>query len=183
MIALIVILVIVVLLVLWGVGAYNTFIKLRTRVENAWAQIEVQLQRRHDLIPNLVSTVKGYAEHEKSTFDAVVKARQVAVDAKGIAEQAAAENMLSQTLRSLFAVAEAYPDLKANQNFLDLQRQLQDTEDKLSYSRQSYNDVVMKFNTALQVFPSNIIAGMFHFGQKDMYDAAPEADAAPQVQF
>lgn len=183
MIALIIILVIVVLLALWGVGAYNTFIKLRTRVENAWAQIEVQLQRRHDLIPNLVSTVKGYAEHEKSTFDAVVKARQVAVDAKGIADQAAAENMLSQTLRSLFAVAEAYPDLKANQNFLDLQKQLQDTEDKLSYSRQSYNDVVMRFNTALQVFPSNIIAGIFHFEKKDMYDAVPEADAAPQVQF
>lgn len=181
----VIIVVIVVLLVVWLIAMYNNLVALKNRVKNAWAQIDVQLQRRHDLIPNLVETVKGYAAHEKSTLDAVISARNAAMSATGAAAQAKQENMLTGALRSLFAVAEAYPELKANQNFLDLQRQLSETEDKLSYARQSYNDCLMAFDNAREQFPSNIIAGMFsaNFPKEEMFDAPTEAQAAPSVKF
>ncbi|NTU89235.1 MAG: LemA family protein, partial [Actinobacteria bacterium] len=159
--AVIVILVIVVVLVVMFVGFYNKFVNLRNRVDNAWAQIDVQLQRRLDLIPNLVETVKGYAAHEAGTLQAVTNARQVAAGADTVEEKMAANNALTSTLRTLFAVAEAYPDLKANQNFLSLQNQLAETEDKISYMRQSYNDTVMIYNTGIQTFPGVLFAGLF----------------------
>ena len=144
---------IVVVIGLALVAMYNRLIVLRNRVDNAWAQIEVQLKRRYDLIPNLVNTVKGYAAHESGVFERVTQARSAAINAQGVEQQAQAENMLSGALKSLFAVAEAYPDLKANQNFLDLQAQLTDTENKIAYSRQFYNDSVMSFNTGIQIVP------------------------------
>ena len=152
--ALIGILVVVVLLVIYVIALYNGLVQKRNRVDNAWAQIEVQLKRRHDLIPNLVETVKGYAAHERGTFEAVTQARAAAVGAQGPAQTAVAEGILSQALGRLFAVAEAYPDLKASTNFLDLQQQLQDTENKIAVSRQVYNDTVLTFNNAIQVFPA-----------------------------
>ena len=163
-IPLIVILVIVVVLVVAIIGLYNNLVKLRNMVDNAWAQIDVQLQRRLDLIPNLVETVKGYASHERGTLEEVTQARTGA-------------------LKNLFAVAEAYPDLKANANFQQLQAELSNTEDKISYMRQSYNDTVMKFNTAIQTFPAVLFAGMMGFKQRDSFDAAAGADVAPKVQF
>jgi LemA protein len=165
------------------VAMYNRLIVLRNRVDNAWAQIEVQLKRRYDLIPNLVSTVKGYAAHESGVFERVTQARAAAINAQGVEEQAQAENMLSGALKSLFAVAEAYPDIKANQNFLDLQAQLTDTENKIAYSRQFYNDSVMSFNTGIQSFPANLLAGMFGFVARAYFEAEPAADTAPSVQF
>jgi LemA protein len=175
--------VIVVVVGLAVVAMYNRLIVLRNRVDNAWAQIEVQLKRRYDLIPNLVSTVKGYAAHESGVFERVTQARSAAINAQGVEEQAQAENMLSGALKSLFAVAEAYPDLKANQNFLDLQAQLTDTENKIAYSRQFYNDSVMSFNTGIQSFPANVLAGMFGFLARAYFEAEPAADTAPTVQF
>jgi LemA protein len=183
MITIIVIVAIIVILIMMCIGYYNGFVKLRNRVDNAWAQIDVQLQRRLDLIPNLVETVKGYAAHEAGTFEKVTQARQMAVDASNVEDKMAAENVLTSTLRSLFAVAEAYPDLKANQNFLDLQQQLKETEDKISYMRQSYNDVVMMFNTAIQKFPAVIIANMFGFKARPHFDAESGAETAPKVSF
>lgn len=171
-------LVIVGLIVLWIISAYNGLITLRNRVQNAWSQIDVQLKRRFDLIPNLVETVKGYAAHEKETLEMVVKARTQWANASGVAEQAQANNMLTGALKSLFAVAEAYPDLKANQNFLMLQEELAGTENKIVYARQFYNDTVMKYNTRLQVFPTNIIAGMLGFKPADFFEAA-EAEREP----
>ena len=165
------------------IALYNRLIVLRNRVDNAWAQIEVQLKRRYDLIPNLVSTVKGYAAHESGVFEKVTEARSAAINAQGPEQQAQAENMLSGALKSLFAVAEAYPDLKANQNFLDLQGQLTDTENKIAYSRQFYNDSVMSFNTSIQSFPANMLAGMFGFSIREYFEAEPAADAVPSVQF
>jgi LemA protein len=165
------------------VGIYNRLVLLRNRVDNAWSQIDVQLKRRYDLIPNLVETVKGYAVHEKETFEKVTQARNMAVDAKSVKEQGEAENMLTGALKSLFAVAEAYPDLKANQNFLDLQTQLTDTENKIAYSRQFYNDSVMSFNTGIQSFPANMLAGMFGFLAREYFEAEPAAATAPVVQF
>ena len=175
--------VIVVVVVLAIVAIYNRLIVLRNRVDNAWSQIEVQLKRRYDLIPNLVNTVKGYAAHETGVFERVTQARAAAINAQGVEAQAQAENMLSGALKSLFAVAEAYPDLKANQNFLDLQAQLTDTENKIAYSRQFYNDSVMTFNTAIQTFPNNVLAGMFGFTVRQYFEAEPAADVAPNVQF
>lgn len=165
------------------VAMYNRFVVLRNRVDNAWAQIDVQLKRRYDLIPNLVETVKGYAAHESKTLEAVVQARNIAMGAQGVAEQGQAENMLSGALKSLFAVAEAYPDLKANQSFLDLQEKLSDAENKIAYARQFYNDTVMSFNTSIQSFPANLLAGMFGFAAREYFEAEPAAADVPQVQF
>ena len=158
------------LLLLTGVYLYNRLVALRTRVDNGWSQIDVQLRRRYDLIPNLVETVKGYAAHEREVFDAVTRARAGAMTADGVAPQAQAENAVSGGLRQLFAVAEAYPDLKANTGFLALQEELAGTESKIAYARQFYNDQVMKLNTLVGSFPSNLVAGMFGFGPREFFD-------------
>ena len=183
MVAVIVIVVLVVLLLLFFWLGYNGLVKRRNQVDNAWSQIDVQLKRRHDLIPNLVETVKGYAAHERGTFEAVTNARANAINAQSPAEQAQAENVLSGALKSLFAVAEAYPDLKANQNFLNLQEELTSSEDRVAYARQYYNDSVLSYNTQIQKFPTVFLAGMFHFEKREFFDAAPEATETPQVQF
>ena len=179
--------VLVVVLVLWAVAIYNGLIGRKVETENAWSQIDVQLKRRHDLIPNLVETVKGYAAHEKDTLERVIAARNTAMGAHGPAEQAAAENMLTGTLRSLFAVAEAYPDLKANQNFMGLQEELTATENRIGFARQHYNDVVGQYNTSLMRFPANVVGGLFGFRQVEFFqlDAAEVAAVrqAPQVKF
>ena len=170
--------------IVWLVVTYNGLVGLRNAVKNAWSQIDVQLKRRYDLIPNLVETVKGYAKHERETFENVVKARQRGIDAKTVGEQAQAENMITGALRQLFALSEAYPDLKANQNFLALQEELASTENKISFSRQYYNDSVQSFNTRQQVFPANLVASMLGFKPSDFFeldDAA--AREAPKVQF
>ena len=166
------------------VGLYNALVRLRNRAQNAWAQVDVQLRRRYDLIPNLVESVKGYATHEKETFQNVTEARTAAMGAQTVQDQGKAENMLSGALKSLFVVAEKYPDLKANQNFLLLQEELAGTEGKIAYARQFYNDSVMKFNTKQEVFPSNIVAGMFHFEKKEYFEIDEEAAREPvQVKF
>ena len=165
------------------VGIYNRLVVLRNRVDNSWSQIDVQLKRRYDLIPNLVNTVKGYAAHEAGVFEQVTAARTAAINAQGVEQQAQAENMLSGALKSLFAVAEAYPDLKANQNFRDLQAQLTDTENKIAYARQFYNDSVMTYNTDTQTFPNNVLAGAFGFTQRAYFEGDPAAATAPTVQF
>jgi LemA protein len=172
------------LVVLWVVGVYNGLVRLRNRFQAAWSQIDVQLKRRYDLIPNLVETVKGYAGHERGTLEAVVKARQQAIDATGVAQQAQAENVLTGALRQLFALSENYPDLKANQNFLALQEELTSTENKIAFARQHYNDVVMQFNTRIEVFPANLIAGQFHFTRQDLFELEePAQREAPKVKF
>jgi LemA protein len=172
------------ILLLWVAGAYNGLVRLRNQVENAWAQIDVQLKRRHDLIPNLVETVKGYATHERETLEKVIQARNMAVNAKTVGDRAEAENMLTGALKSLFAVSEAYPDLKANQNFLRLQEELTSTENKISFSRQFYNDSVMTYNVRIEIFPVNFIATMFNFGRRDLFEVKAEAEReAPQVKF
>jgi len=153
-----------------GIVIYNRLITIRNRCDNAWAQVDVQLRRRYDLIPNLVETVKGYARHEKEVFEKVTEARTKAINAQTVREQGQAENMLTGALKSLFAVVENYPDLKANQNFLMLQEELAGTESKIAYARQFYNDMVMKFNIKLQVFPSNVIARLFNFQEKEYFD-------------
>ena len=182
----IVIAVLVILLILFLVFAYNGLVKARNRVDNAYSQIEVQQKRRYDLIPNLVETVKGYAAHERGTLEAVTQARANAISAQQsgtVGQQAQAENVLTGALKSLFAVAEAYPDLKANQNFLNLQEELTATEDRIAYSRQFFNDSVLSYNNAIQTFPRNFLAGMFHFEKRDFFDAEPEASGPVQVQF
>jgi LemA protein len=184
MLALLVILGVAVVLLLWVAGAYNGLVRLRNQVENAWSQIDVQLKRRYDLIPNLVETVKGYAAHESKTLENVIKARNMAIAAKGIGEKAEAENFLTGTLKSLFAVSEAYPNLKADQNFLRLQEELTSTENKISFSRQFYNDSVMTFNTRIELFPTNLIAGIFNFARREFFQTKGEAEReAPQVKF
>lgn len=182
-IPLIIILVIVVVLVVAVIGLYNNLIKLRNMVDNAWAQIDVQLQRRLDLIPNLVETVKGYAAHESGTLEEVTKARTAVMNAGTPEGKMEADGILTSALKNLFAVAEAYPDLKANTNFQQLQAELSNTEDKISYMRQSFNDTVMKYNTAIQTFPAVLIAGMMGFKQRDSFDATAGAEVAPKVQF
>ena len=172
-----IILIVLVLIVLWAIAAYNRLIRLLNQAKEAWADIQVQLKRRYDLIPNLVETVKGYAAHESSAFENVTKARAAAMGASAPADKAAAENMLSGALKSLFAVSEAYPDLKANQNFLQLQRELGDTEDKIQASRRFYNTTVMTLNTVEQSFPGNLIASSFGFRPMDLFELAA-ADAA-----
>ncbi|MCG3198631.1 MAG: LemA family protein [Candidatus Omnitrophica bacterium] len=180
----IVVLGILVLIALFVAGLYNSLVRLRQQVKNAWSQIDVQLKRRYDLIPNLVETAKGYLKHERETLEAVVKARQMAIDASTVKDQIAAENMLTSTLRSLFAVAEAYPDLKANQNMIALQEELASTENKIGFARQFYNDQVMHYNTRRETFPTVLLAGMFGFGPEEFFEIELEAErAAPKVQF
>ncbi|HEY3375111.1 MAG TPA: LemA family protein [Candidatus Aquicultor sp.] len=184
MFTLIVIIIVAALLALIFVGSYNRLVALRNRIDNAWSQIDVQLKRRHDLIPNLVETVKGYASHERQVFENVTEARSKAVAAGGgVAEQAQAENQLTQSLRSLFAVAENYPELKANQNFLLLQEELSGTESKIAYARQFYNDTVYQFDTAIQSFPGNVVAGMFGFKERQYFEAEPESREPVKVEF
>jgi LemA protein len=184
-IAVIILIVIVVLLVISFIVSYNRLVRFRNRIDAAWSQIGVQLERRHDLIPNLIETVKGYAAHEKSTLEGVVQARNAAIQAKseGPEQQAQAENVLTGALRSLFALSEAYPDLKANQNFLSLQEELTSTEDRISYSRQFYNDEVLKYDNKLETIPSKFIAGMFNFTPREYFKAEEGATEVPRVQF
>jgi LemA protein len=172
------ILIILGVFIVWGVYAFNRFVSLRNRAEEAWADIEVQLKRRYDLIPNLVSAVKGYATHESSAFENVTKARTMAMGASGpTPAHAEAEHMLTGALKSIFAIAEAYPDLKANQNFLSLQQELSDTENKIQASRRFYNTNVRDLNTGIESFPGNIIASVFKFNKKEFFDI-PDNDVA-----
>jgi LemA protein len=184
--ALTLVLIIVGILVLLGLFAlliYNRTIGRRNAVDNSWAQIETALQRRHDLIPNLVESVKGYAEHEKSTFEEVTKARSGAVSAKAPGQQAAAEDFLTQALGRLMVVAEQYPTLRATENFQQLQQQLTDTEDQIQITRRVYNDTVQTYNTGIQQFPASLIASQFHFEPRQFFDAPKEAEATPEVSF
>jgi LemA protein len=175
---------VVLLLALIVVALYNRLVRLRNRGENAWAQVDVQLRRRYDLIPNLVETVKGYASHERATFEEVTRARTAAQQAQTVQEQAQAENMLTQAIGRLFAIAEAYPQLRATENFQQLQAQLEETESKIAVSRQVYNDAVLTYDTALESVPTNIVAGMFNFEERQYFEIEePAAREAPRVQF
>jgi LemA protein len=171
------------LVVVYGIVQYNGLVRLRNRIESAWSQIDVQLQRRYDLIPNLIETVKGYAAHEKGVFENVTEARSRAISAEGPAQQAQAENMVTSALKSLFAVAEAYPDLKANQNFALLQEELSGTEGKIAYARQFYNDSVQSYNTKIQTFPSNLVAGSFGFKEREYFEADDPSRGPVQASF
>lgn len=182
-VALVLIGLVVLLLLIW-VGMYNRLVALRNRVENAWSQIDVQLKRRHDLIPNLVEVCKGYMKHERAVFESVSNARNQAISATSVQEKAAAENVLTGALRQLFAVAEAYPELKANQNMLALQEELTSTENKISFARQFYNDSVMQFNQTIQQVPTNIVANMFNFRERAFFEVEDKAEREPvKVQF
>jgi LemA protein len=183
LIAIIIIIVIVVVLVAVAIAGFNNLVRLKNRVDAAWSQIDVQLKRRYDLIPNLVETVKGYAAHEKETFEKVTAARSNAMAAQGPQQQAGAENALSGTLKSLFAVAEQYPDLKANQNFLNLQEELTSTEDRIAYARQYYNDSVQKLNSKIQSFPAMLYAGIAHATPREYFEADDESRGPVSVQF
>lgn len=177
-------LIILAALVIIAMGGYNGLIRMKNQVDNAWAQVDVQLKRRHDLIPNLVSTVKGYAAHEKETLDAVIAARNAATTATGVGNRAAAESGLEATLGKLFALSEAYPDLKANQNFLALQEELTSTENKVGFSRQFYNDSVMNYNNKIGVVPTNIIASIFNFTAAEFFELSePGEREVPSVKF
>jgi len=178
--ALLILLIIIGVVFVAAIGIYNGLVVLRNRCENSWSQVDVQLRRRYDLIPNLVETVKGYAKHEREVFERVTQARASAINANTVKDQGQAENMLSGALKSLFAVAENYPELKANQNFLMLQEELAGTESKIAFARQFYNDTVMKFNQKQQVFPSNIIANMFSFKEREYFEIG-EAEAKEPV--
>ncbi|MGQ0831735.1 MAG: LemA family protein [Microthrixaceae bacterium] len=186
-----IVLAVVVVIGLYVMVTYNGLVALRNKIDNAWAQIDVQLKRRYDLIPNLVETVKGYAAHERETLDAVIKARNVAMSASGPQEQAQAENMISGALKSIFALSEAYPDLKANQNFLNLQEELTGTEGRIAYARQYYNDTVYRFDTKIQSFPANLLAKQFSFTVREYFEVDEAArgpvtvdfDRAPQADF
>jgi LemA protein len=179
-----IVLAVVALIVIWAIASYNGLIRRRNQVDNAWSQIDVQLKRRIDLIPNLLETVKGYAAHEKSTLEAVITARNAAISAPATpAGQAAADNQLTGALRQLFALGEAYPDLKANQNFLALQEELTATEGRVAYARQFYNDSVLGYNNKLQSFPTVLIAGMLKFTKREFFEADPAAREVPKVQF
>ncbi|MDW3212816.1 MAG: LemA family protein [Ilumatobacteraceae bacterium] len=183
MVYFIILLIVVVALVAYLISAYNGLIRRRNQIENAWSQIDVQLKRRLDLIPNLVETVKGYAAHEKETLDAVIQARNASVAASTPHEQANAENMLEGTLSRLFALSEAYPDLKANQNFLALQEELTATEGRVAYSRQFYNDSVLAYNNKLQQFPTMYFAKMLKFERREYFEADEAARTAPTIEF
>lgn len=175
---------IVVIIVLWAIAAYNGLVRLRNLVQEAWRQIDVELQRRHDLIPNLVETVKGYAKHERATLEAVTQARTIAAaPGSSPAEQAQQENVLTQALGRLFAVAEAYPDLKANQNFMQLQQELTNTEDRIAAGRRFYNANVRTLNTRIETFPTVIIANMFGFHREEYFEVEEAARTAPTVEF
>ena len=175
--------VIIAFVVIFIIWIYNSFIRLKNQVDNAWAQIDVQLKRRSDLIPNLIETVKGYAKHEKGVLNDVTKARTEVMKAETPKEKANANESLTGTLKSLFAVAENYPDLKANQNFLQLQEELVGTENKVSYSRQFYNDMVMRFNTKLETFPANVFASLFGFTRKELFEASESEKKNVKVKF
>ncbi len=184
MIFFIVILAILVLLVLFVIGIYNSLVRLRNQVDNGWSQIDVQLKRRHDLIPNLVETAKGYMKHERGTFEAITEARSKAMGAKSVSEAGKAEGALGEALSKFMLVVENYPDLKANQNFLALQEELSSTENKIAFARQSYNDQVLGYNNQIQMFPSNIIAGMFSFTKRDFFEIEAAAEReVPKVSF
>ncbi|WP_455645675.1 LemA family protein [Methanosphaera sp.] len=180
---LIIIVLIIIIVLALIVKYYNGLVNGRNRVKNAWSQIDVQLQRRNDLIPNIVETVKGYASHEKETFTQITQARANMANATSVKEVAEADDMLTGALKSLFAVAEAYPELKANTNFLELQEELSDTEDKISYARQFYNDTVLKYNNMCEQFPSNIIANIFHFEESEFFEAKESTKAVPKIEF
>lgn len=182
-ITLIVIAVVVVLIVMWLISTYNTLVKLRNRVKDQWAQVDVVLKRRADLIPNLVETVKGYASHEKETLDAVISARNKVVSATSSHDEMDANGELTNALRGLFALAESYPDLKANTNFISLQTSLSETEDKITFARQFYNDTVLSYKDKLEMFPSNIVAGMFGFKPEEFFEASEADKEVPKVQF
>ncbi|AMK15239.1 LemA protein [Methanobrevibacter olleyae] len=182
-ILLIILIVIIIVIILAIVALYNGLVTARNKVKNAWAQIDVQLNRRADLIPNLVETVKGYAGHEKTVFEDVTVARAGLMNANGVKEISDANNQLSNTLKTLFAVAENYPELKANENFKELQDQLAQSEDKIAYSRQFYNDTVLMYNNKCQTFPSSIFANMFGFKEADFFEVAGEARSVPKVEF
>ena len=183
MITLMVILAIAIIFVLYLIFGYNSLIRLKKMVQNSWSQIDVQLKRRHDLIPNLVNSVKGYMDYEKDTLEKVMQARNKALNAGSIGEKIESENNLTGVLGRLFAVMENYPDLKANQNVQSLMKELSETENKISYSRQFYNDIVTKYNTKIVVFPSNMIAGMFHFNEFDLFKIENEEKSVPEVKF
>ena len=178
-----IILVIVILIVLYVISTYNLLVRLRNKVRDGWSQIDVLLQRRADLIPNLVETVKGYAKHEEGTLTAVIEARSKAVGAKTPEEAMKAEGAMTQALSRLFALVESYPALKANQNFLDLQKSLEETENKITYSRQFYNDNVLNYNNKVEMFPSNLVAGLFKFEKAVFFEASEKDKEAPKVQF
>jgi LemA protein len=181
-----VILAIVAVIVIWAISIYNGLVAMRQRVNQSFADIDVQLKQRHDLIPNLVETVKGYAAHERGTLDAVVRARQTAIAAPGVEQKVAAENMLTGALRQMFALAEAYPDLKANQNFQQLQAELSDIENKLAASRRFFNSAVQEYNTGIQQFPAALFAAAFGFSQREFFDVGedrPQLEQAPSVKF
>lgn len=179
----VVVLVAVVLVVLFVVGIYNALVRLKNRVKNAWSQIDVQLKRRHDLIPNLIETAKGYMKHERETLENITKARSAAMGAGGVGDKSKAEGALSGAMSKFFLVVENYPDLKANQNFLSLQEELTSTENKISFARQSYNDMVLFFNNKIQMFPSNIIAGMFNFNTEEYFEIEEKEKEVPKVSF
>jgi LemA protein len=178
-----IILIIIAIVVIGLILLYNSLISLRNQVRNSWSQIDVQLKRRADLIPNLIETVKGYMKHEKTVFENVTKARTAFMNATSITDKAAASNMISDTLKSLFAVSENYPQLKANENFMQLQEELTGTENKISYARQHYNDMVMVYNTKIEVFPNNMLAGMLNFAKETLFQASEEEKKNVKVEF
>jgi LemA protein len=184
MIPLIVIAVIIVMLIVFIIGIFNSLVRLRNQVNNAWSQIDVQLKRRHDLIPNLVETAKGYMQHERGTFEAITNARSKAMGANNVNDASKAEGALTEALSKFMLVVENYPDLKANQNFLSLQETLTSTENKIAFARQGYNDQVLFFNNKTEMFPSNVIAGMFNFTKRDFFEIENEAERqVPKVSF
>ena len=184
MTTLIIVAVVLALLVLFVIGIYNALIRLRNQVDNAWSQIDVQLKRRHDLIPNLVETARGYMKHERGTFEAITEARSRAMGAKTVTEASKAEGALGEALSKFMLVVENYPDLKANQNFLAVQEELTGTENRISFARQSYNDQVLFFNNKIQMFPSNVVANMFNFSKRDFFELETGAEReVPKVSF
>ncbi|MCK4752762.1 MAG: LemA family protein [Planctomycetes bacterium] len=181
---LIIVAVVLVLLTAFVIGVYNTLIRLRNQVDNSWSQIDVQLKRRHDLIPNLVETAKGYMQHERGTFEAITQARSQAMGAKTVGDASRAEGALGEALSKFMLVVENYPDLKANQNFLSIQEELTSTENKISFARQNYNDQVLFFNNKIQMFPSSIVANTFNFGKRDFFEIENAAEReVPKVNF
>jgi LemA protein len=184
MIALIIILAIILIIIFWIIGMYNALIRLRNQVRNAWSQIDVQLKRRHDLIPNLVETAKGYMKHERQTLENITKARSKAMSAESVGDKARAEGELNGAMSKFFLVVENYPDLKANQNFLAVQEELTSTENKIAFSRQAYNDQVLYYNNKIQMFPTNIMAGMFNFKQSEFFEIEEDREReVPRVDF
>lgn len=171
------------LLAVYAVGLYNRMRTTANKANNAWSQVDVELKRRYDLVPNLVETVKGYATHEKQTFEEVTRARSLGIEAKSVPEQAAAEGMLTQALRQIFAVAEAYPQLRANENFMSLQQELSQIESRIAFARQYYNDVVLRFNNLIQIFPNVLLAGMFGFSKRDYFEVDEDSRGPVKVEF